>query len=227
MIKQIELDENAPEGLQRWFYRSSLDLDSLIHYPEWIKWLEGNDEYVKAYMSIDYYYAWSTFSRSYNSIPHEVDVYMSMLYEEELRKDILERGKIRTNALTDEFRARNQDLFFDDLDLEVQELLDRDVSLREKCALLMPYKEVLKDKKVWLKFESEYDRFFEFCESIDVAFDLAIKYGGTYIKSIKDWNLNNENNNLTKEEKFRKIMYKNIENHNIGNREFMPEDFRE
>jgi len=112
MIEEIYLDENAPEELQRWYERPPLHLDILINHPEWIKWLEGKDEYVKAHMDIEYYEEWSTYVRLYNNTPHEVDVYMSMLYEEELRRDILKRERIKDNALTDEFKERNSDLFY-------------------------------------------------------------------------------------------------------------------
>ena len=227
MIEEIDLDENAPEGLQNWYYSPTLDLAGLISHPEWIKWLKGKDKYVRAHMDIEYYDEWSTLARVYNSIPHEVDVYMSMLYEEELRNDILNRGRIRKHAMTSLFKEKNQDLFFEDLDLDVQALLDRNDSLKEKCEKLMPYKDVLRDKKVWLKFESEYDSFFEFCDSIDIAFDLAIKYGGSYIRSIREWDLDEEDKSLPKEEQFRKIIYKNIEKHNMGNHKFMPEDFKQ
>jgi len=223
-----QLDENTPEELKEKFNNKTLTLTDLIDNPEWIKYLKGYNEYIKEYcITQEDYKNWSIFVRQFRDIPSIVDSYMSYLYEDKLREDIIGRQFIRPKALTDLFKKRNQDIVFDDLDLDVQAILERDFSLKEKCEKLMPYKDVLRGKKVHLKFDSVYDKFFEFCESIDVAFDLAIKYGGTYIKSIKDWNLDDENKNLTKKEQFRKIVYKNIEKHYMGSREFMPEDFKQ
>jgi len=177
-LPELFLDENAPEDLKTQYYSEELLPGDLRRNLDWINWLEGKDEFVKARLiNINAFYFW--LGHMQKDIPNEIIEYMAKLYESEIRAKIIDGQKINKRVLTQAFRQRNSDIFFEDLPQYLsQHFRKGDWNFEDVFALPQKQKELLNGKQIHMALiYSDKD----FCKKYGgdfKSFEIYEKYAG-------------------------------------------------
>ena len=181
-LPEFFLDDNAPEELKDLYNVANLGMRDIIENVDWIDWLEGKDGYIKELCIKKYdYNGWRV--GNWGEIPSEVNQYMSLLYESELRRAIIIGDKVKNEIISDEFKERNSDIFFDDLPEDLRRVFDRYTNsywtMEDIFSLPQAKKELLRGKQIYLAFEKGKE--WDFCDRLGGdfgAFEIYEKYAG-------------------------------------------------
>ena len=178
-LPEFFLDDDSPAELVEAYYDETLELSDFKLNPEWVKWLEGKEyEYIKSILDEEMY-DW-TYNNKGEELTKEVNDYLSLVCEEELRNEIIDGGVPCEYALTDVFKERNSDIFYDDLPEELRRhFKDRDWSIEDVFRLSDEEKKLLKGKQIYMAFPEGLEK--EFCKVYggdSEAFEIYEKYAG-------------------------------------------------
>jgi len=181
-LPEFFLDDNAPEELRELYNVANLGMGDIIENLDWIPWLKGKDVYIKerCIQRRDYNgWRWG----SWGELPSEVNQYMCLLYEQELRRSIIIRDKVENEVVSDEFKERNSDIFFDDLPEELRVKFDEDNdswwTMEQIFNLPQETKELLRGKQIYLALNNEKE--IRFCDALGgdfEAFEIYERYAG-------------------------------------------------
>jgi len=180
-LPELFLDEEAPDELKVAFYDKTLSLDDLRDHSDWINWLKGKEEYVKkCCIKNKEYREWAR-SETGVSLPKELEEYMSLLYNSEIRDDRLKGNYLREEVLKGSFRERNPDLFYDDLPAELKQIfIQRNYFMDNYFDMPREQKELLRGKEISMLLMIHTGEA-EFCRKIGgsfEAFEIYEKYRG-------------------------------------------------
>jgi len=178
-LPEFFLDDDAPEELVEAYYDETLELSDFKLNPEWIKWLEDKEtEYVKKILD-DELYDWAFYGKG-EELTEEVNEYLSLVYEEEMRREIIDGLLPWEYALNDAFMERNCDIFFDDLPEALRRHFeDMDWSIKDVFRLSDEEKKLLKGKQIYMAFPEGMEK--EFCKEYggdSETFEIYEKYAG-------------------------------------------------
>ena len=196
-LSELGIDDNAPIELAESYYEAILSLEDLDKNPEWIKYLEGKDEYIKARVIEEYNYEdWREDDAA--DFGQEVNNYMSILYENEFREDIIDRKSINNSALTPIFRQRNPDVFYDDLPRDIRiHFQKHDWTFDDVFMLPAEQKDLLRNKQIHMAFPHGANK--NFCQKYGgdfEAFEIYEKYAGLMKLVVLSKNKDFEDENL-------------------------------
>ena len=176
------LDDNAPEELRELYNVANLGMGDIIENVNWIPWLKGKDTYIKERcIQPRDYNGWRL--GNFGELPSEVNQYMCLLYEQKLRRGIIVGDKVKKEVISDEFKERNSDIFFDDLPEKLRMIFEKPKNfnwgMEDIFRLPKETKELLRGKQIYLGLAKEKER--DFCNSVGgdfEAFQIYEKYAG-------------------------------------------------
>jgi len=223
-LPEFFLDDDAPEELVEAYYDETLELSDFKLNPEWVKWLEDKEpEYIKIILD-DELYDWA-FNGEGKELTEEVNEYLSIVYEEEMRKEIIDGLVPWEYALNDAFMERNSDIFFDDLPEELRRhFKDRDWSIKDVFELSEEDKKLLKGKQIYMAFPEGLEK--EFCKEHggdSEAFQIYEKYAGLMELIVTAGNVEYE----SLEEMIEETAIIRIKDSPYGYSDKVPEEYKE
>jgi len=181
-LPEFFLDDDAPEELKDLYERADIALTDLDEHIDWIEWLKGKDTYIKELCirrtNYDFWIAGEG-----SALYPKVNEYMSLLYEQEIRRRIITGKKVENEVISDEFKERNSDIFFDDLPEKLRMIFERpkkfNWGMEDIFRLPQEQKELLRGKQVYLALGREEE--WTFCNAVGgdfEAFEIYEKYAG-------------------------------------------------